>query len=355
MCIHTAKRTAMKEKLILQIPVPCREDWNKMTPAENGRHCALCNKEVIDFTLMTDQQIIAFFQKPASQVCGRLNEYQLQRRLQPVHAKGIKGWFALIMPFILLFQRSSAQSKKHLKNSRTHEAPARPPSVVMLGGIDQIKVNDEYVALTHEIHGRVIDEAGNAVAWASVQDSISKAGTIADEEGNFTLKTYQHTQPTTLTISAITYNNASYKISNDETHIIVLQRALNELKPVVVGAGFSECNIVAGGIFVTHKVTRLQKLSTTIRKITRSSDFKVYPNPAVRGDVLHIQFKNAGSYSIHLITAGGSIISAKETGNITDENKQEFTLPSSITQGTYFVRVIDKKTQKQFTEKIIVQ
>ena len=35
------------------IPEPCHENWNKMTPQEQGRHCAVCSKVVVDFTKKT--------------------------------------------------------------------------------------------------------------------------------------------------------------------------------------------------------------------------------------------------------------------------------------------------------------
>lgn len=36
----------------LQIPTPCHESWDGMTPAGNGRHCATCNHVVIDIASM---------------------------------------------------------------------------------------------------------------------------------------------------------------------------------------------------------------------------------------------------------------------------------------------------------------
>lgn len=36
----------------LHIPTPCHENWDAMTPAGNGRHCASCNHQVIDVASM---------------------------------------------------------------------------------------------------------------------------------------------------------------------------------------------------------------------------------------------------------------------------------------------------------------
>jgi len=32
------------------IPEPCHEDWGRMSPAERGRHCAVCDKTVVDLS-----------------------------------------------------------------------------------------------------------------------------------------------------------------------------------------------------------------------------------------------------------------------------------------------------------------
>ena len=45
----------------ISIPEPCNEDWNKMTPYENGRFCMNCSKTVIDFTAMLPEEIQHYF------------------------------------------------------------------------------------------------------------------------------------------------------------------------------------------------------------------------------------------------------------------------------------------------------
>lgn len=63
-----------KHKII--IPKPCHEDWNKMTPNDNGRFCGSCSKNVVDFTNMLPDEIQVYFQKN-SNVCGRFKNSQL--------------------------------------------------------------------------------------------------------------------------------------------------------------------------------------------------------------------------------------------------------------------------------------
>lgn len=66
--------------LSIQINQPCHEDWNKMYPTKNGRHCESCSKIVVDFSCMTDSEIIQQLSQ-ASNACGRFNQDQLMRPL----------------------------------------------------------------------------------------------------------------------------------------------------------------------------------------------------------------------------------------------------------------------------------
>ncbi|KUJ63385.1 hypothetical protein AR687_04360 [Flavobacteriaceae bacterium CRH] len=68
----------MNRKHKITISEQCHEDWNKMTPSENGRFCLSCSKTVIDFTSMLPQEIQHFFiQNKKNNVCGRFRKSQL--------------------------------------------------------------------------------------------------------------------------------------------------------------------------------------------------------------------------------------------------------------------------------------
>src|SRR5579885_2441057 len=53
-----------------------------MTSNDQGRHCASCNKTVIDFSLYTDRELVNFFKNvDKSTVCGRISSYQANRTI----------------------------------------------------------------------------------------------------------------------------------------------------------------------------------------------------------------------------------------------------------------------------------
>ncbi|MGF2411915.1 hypothetical protein [Ferruginibacter sp.] len=66
--------------LKISIPTACHQDWNVMTPNEQGRHCNACAKTVVDFTSMSDEAVKHFFiNKKEENVCGRFHNQQLHR------------------------------------------------------------------------------------------------------------------------------------------------------------------------------------------------------------------------------------------------------------------------------------
>ena len=56
----------------------CPESWQQMTPAATGRHCAHCDREVVDFTRATAADLAAArAAAPDGRLCGRFRQSQL--------------------------------------------------------------------------------------------------------------------------------------------------------------------------------------------------------------------------------------------------------------------------------------
>jgi hypothetical protein len=62
---------------MINVPEPCHEDWNNMTPKEQGRHCNSCNKLVHDFSASSLAEIAQTLKKSATQVCGKFRPDQV--------------------------------------------------------------------------------------------------------------------------------------------------------------------------------------------------------------------------------------------------------------------------------------
>jgi len=106
----------MRPVTSLTIPQPCSESWAAMSPTAAGRHCAACSKTVVDFTLKTDAEILAYLAGAAAgRTCGHFAAGQLERPLQravPVApAARWRAWLAAIVAVWAVREGISAEAK----------------------------------------------------------------------------------------------------------------------------------------------------------------------------------------------------------------------------------------------------
>jgi hypothetical protein len=93
-----------------------------MTPTANGRHCAACQKTVVDFTWKTDAEILAYLASASGETCGRLRSDQQNRALvaAPAAASPAPRWRAWLATALALWgTRESAGL-----GAAAHAAPA---------------------------------------------------------------------------------------------------------------------------------------------------------------------------------------------------------------------------------------
>ncbi len=132
--------------LQLNLDKPCDKDWDDMTSKEKGRFCTQCTKTVVDFTTMTDAEILAFFKKNKEQeVCGRMSPYQLSNPLpiptasslplryaqtfalaagvaltSVVHAESVQLPYSEVIESVISPQLTSTSKEKTLDNDKNH-------------------------------------------------------------------------------------------------------------------------------------------------------------------------------------------------------------------------------------------
>jgi TonB family protein len=69
----------------LSVPDPCGQDWDQMPLKAEGRHCSSCQKTVIDFTVMSDQQILDYLSgNRGKKMCGTFKNSQLNSAPAPL-------------------------------------------------------------------------------------------------------------------------------------------------------------------------------------------------------------------------------------------------------------------------------
>jgi hypothetical protein len=62
----------------IKIPKPCTEKWNEMTPTDKGAFCLNCQIEVIDFSTISNDEVVKF-KDGSKKLCGKFKPEQLDR------------------------------------------------------------------------------------------------------------------------------------------------------------------------------------------------------------------------------------------------------------------------------------
>ncbi|MFI1744146.1 carboxypeptidase-like regulatory domain-containing protein [Thalassobellus sediminis] len=220
----------MRKVITIDIPKPCHEDWNTMTPEEKGRHCAVCKKTVYDFTSKTDEQIVQTFTKNGN-VCGRFKNTQLKRDL--VFSRKEKnnylsyvasGLFALLG---ISSQESFAQEKPQtvlVDKTHNHEI--------------QGKIKSTPKVENNLIKGVILDADKIPLPGANIIIKSSKIGTTTDFDGNFSIEAKADD---ILIISYVGFITKELKLTADFSKPILLELEESYLGGIVVVGGATSC------------------------------------------------------------------------------------------------------------------
>ncbi len=359
---HLVNKTKhMQAGMSIYIPQPCHEDWDKMDITAKGKFCNACAKQVIDFTNMSDRQLIEFFENYKGGACGRFAGDQLQRQLTtPVKEKKKKWWLAAMMPLLFMFDKAGAQTSKPPVNIED-TTRGKEPQEMLVGKVAFVR---EPTVL---VKGKVQDASGTAIPLAAITTNKVLAGSgdsepvdyFADSLGNFSIEIPLAKTSATLIVSAEGYKTQDIDINLPPSDVITI--TLDKQEEMLVGEIAAQplmgdtVVIVAGGICVSPKVTIADTLSTLIHKLTNTEAFRVFPNPVLKRSDVFIDLKSEGKLTIQLLDNNSRLLLVKQVDTDEEKGLIALSLPPFIAPGMYYVRVVDEKNRKQHTEKLIVQ
>jgi CarboxypepD_reg-like domain/Secretion system C-terminal sorting domain len=344
----------MAKKLQLQIAEPCHENWDGMTPAEKGKFCGSCQKEVVDFSNMSDQQLVAFFKKPSTgSLCGRFNSEQLNRDVEIPRKRipWLKYFFQIAIPAFLLTIKANGQKGRPQIMGKIKPVCSRPIMGDTIAVENEKPVKPIETSAAKSIQGKIIDESGNPVAYATVMIKGTKTGVAADELGNFNIDIKntgaKEMADITLVVSSIGFELKEVAIDN-KTSLIKVE--MIQLRTAMQGEA-----VVTMGLVATKK-TKPVPLFKKIFKDTAFVNFTVFPNPAPAGSVLNINWnkKQSGNYTAQLFSQSGNLIHAQDLHIDEKARVLNVQLPS-VSAGSYFIKMTNKKTGKFVSEKIIIE
>ncbi|WP_339839735.1 carboxypeptidase-like regulatory domain-containing protein [uncultured Flavobacterium sp.] len=237
----------MNQRLDLTIEKPCSENFKEFISTGKGGFCNSCNKEVIDFSIMNDAEIVKYFNSNKEKTCGNFRKDQLKIYLdyQPSYLnnkfnflnKSVLG-FSIVS--LLSFNYGFTQDKK--LDSTFHKSQ----------NYDLNKKKSDTIIKPMKIivKGKVSDELG-PLAGASVVIKNTIIGVTTDFDGNFVFKE-PIDKDAILILSFVGFKKVEFKAS--------------EANDITLLSSMESCDFIMMGEVSTNKVyksncTFLQKIS----------------------------------------------------------------------------------------------
>ncbi|MBD3581188.1 carboxypeptidase-like regulatory domain-containing protein [Flavobacterium selenitireducens] len=208
----------------ISIPKPCLENWNAMTPVDQGRFCASCEKTVYDFTRSSDTEILNVM-SGSGNVCGRFLKSQLGRELI-AHKEKSSSWAIAASGILGMLSVASAQAQAE-----------NPSAVLMIGEsfsevetASQPTLKGEIDNSPSWISGVVSDPSG-PLPGAIVKVKETGAGTQTDVDGKYAIAVFAGQ---TLEFSFIGLADEHVRIDSSKTCDVQLRESAIGLGEIVV-------------------------------------------------------------------------------------------------------------------------
>ncbi len=298
----------MKIKTLrLSIPEPCHEDWNEMTSTLQGRYCQACEKEVTDFSQMTDAQVVQFIEKGKGNHCGRFRFDQLDRDMSlsvPQYVLSPWAKAGVLAASILLAVPGMSQ------HTRLSTKPAAQEIVVT-----QQKDLDSKTPFI--IKGIVTDEEGEPLIGVSILLVGTSTGTITDLDGNFTIGIQQQLPKLALTFSYTGYEAKTITVTRkgEKPLKVKLEEGIVLPEAVIVGYGTKHVCDVVGTICTVRSIKTTEKTEKRIKKWENAPivDVRIFPNPFVSEIKLIFGDLAEGEYTLRIFSNNGQELYQRKT------------------------------------------
>ena len=360
----------MSNKINLTIPTPCHENWDKMTPVEKGRFCGSCQTQVVDFSIMTDHELAQFFKKPSSgSLCGRFMTGQLHRDIDMPKKRipWLKYFFQMALPALFLTKASAQQtrnSKAVVNDTDTTNMKVTNDNRILglvlpttFSGRADTTIIESPITKQKTIKGKVTDEKGEAIPFATITLTNSGNIIVADAKGMF-----------------------SFDVNNSLGYLLVASTGFEAQKLCVAELGAFTAiklaiNSQAGEIAVSSAGTYIKKelgsrgpvekepevetdeiIQRDIEIPADRNRFYIYPNPIKSGGNITagVHLLEEGYYIVQFTSQSGQMVTQKEIW--IDATAKVLNIDAPVTAaGNYFIVLVSKKTGKKFTEKIVIQ
>lgn len=217
------------ENLSLKIPNPCAQNPRNFTSTVNGGFCQSCQKEVMDFRKMNENEVVDFFKSNSKKRCGIFYPHQLKSDVLPFRkvkfpilwAIGFLGITGFSFPALgqsfgqPKSEQTTIDNKEDLKSSSSF-LPKRTIKGTVIGF---------FLSETQPVSGAMVAVKGLAI------------GTTADQDGYFELEVPDSltSQKITLVLSFIGYKIKEVTVYDTQLPVQLGEIQLQEDNDFVLG------------------------------------------------------------------------------------------------------------------------
>lgn len=168
----------MQPKYAVRIENPCHEAWEEFSASPGGRWCPFCRHQVVDFTRLSDEEIIRYLDTHKGKTCARLLPAQVKVYQESLSNRAIGS---PRLPFVVagmvgaLLTMSAPAEAQEKKKASTVDTVAQSGKTGAAGRLTTVKG-----IVTSKVEGIPLPGTNVVVKGTIV-------GTICDKWGRFTL------------------------------------------------------------------------------------------------------------------------------------------------------------------------
>ena len=150
----------------LQVPQPCHENWDEMSPQERGRFCKSCQKVVYDFIDGDEKRLNEAWEQEKGKLCGRFPaprvEVKAFQLLQKPAASKLRRWLITALAVLGIkgmFGQHIQEASSHAGSVESRLVTAHPDSIIRITGqVQEMEFSDplERALILIEAEGELV-------------------------------------------------------------------------------------------------------------------------------------------------------------------------------------------------------
>lgn len=325
-----------------------------MTTVNEGKYCMSCQKTVVDFSLMSDNEILLHISKARSNVCGRFMPEQLNRGINIIDKEKRSSWkyaWKVMLAALLISAEGNAQTKLlQGKIKISHNPNTLQPELKEPG-----KTVKEPVVT-------VVDaDNGTPLQSASVIIKGTNTGVVTDSNGNFIVIPPMKTNKTII-VSSVGYEsrilNIDELLHQEESPVIKLRTTSEMLGDIeVIAYPSKHLQGMLGGLFIVKRSSLFEKMKDTLVTSFAKNPLRIFPNPVRNGGIINIQFaiNSPGVYMLSIVNSAGQIITSQTIPVQQKDQVKQLFIDNSYLTGTYFIRLENVSNKNIYQNKFLVK